>query len=99
MISKYVFNYPSHNAAFSWLGQFHKSLAVRTRVGAIQRFGHDPYPVWDLAASRTNGRIRPYLQLSNLSNTGYKEIPGVAMPGRSIVGGLELVLRPEAQRP
>jgi outer membrane cobalamin receptor len=92
VISKYVFNYPSHNATFSWLGQFHKSLAVRTRVGAIQRFGHDAYPIWDLAASRTNGRIRPYLQLSNLSNTGYEEIPGVAMPGRSIVGGLELVL-------
>jgi outer membrane cobalamin receptor len=99
VISKYVFNYPSHNAVLSWLGQFHKSLAVRTRVGAIQRVGHDAYPVWDLAASRTNGRIRPYVQLSNLSNTGYEEIPGVAMPGRSIVGGFELVFRPEAQRP
>ncbi len=99
VISKYAFNYPSHNAIFSWLGQFHKSLAVRTRVGAIQRVGHDAYPVWDLAASRTHGRIRPYLQLSNLTNTGYEEIPGVAMPGRGIVGGFELVFLPEASRP
>jgi iron complex outermembrane receptor protein len=97
--SKYVFNYPSQNATFSWLGQFRQTVAVRTRVGAIQRVGRDTYPLWDLAASRTDGRIRPYLQLSNLSNTGYEEIPGVAMPGRSIQGGIELVFRLEAPKP
>jgi hypothetical protein len=30
------------------------------------------------------------LRLSNLSNTGYQEISGINMPGRSIVGGLAL---------
>jgi hypothetical protein len=30
--------------------------------------------------------------MSNLANTGYQEIGGVAMPGRSFVGGVELVL-------
>jgi iron complex outermembrane receptor protein len=28
------------------------------------------------------------LRLANLSNTGYEEIPGVLMPGRSITGGI-----------
>jgi iron complex outermembrane receptor protein len=91
-ISEYVFNYPSNNASFSWLGQYRKAIVLRTRVGVTQRVGHDAYPLWDVAASRAGGRIRPYLQLSNLSNTGYEEIPGVAMPGRSIVAGAEIVL-------
>jgi vitamin B12 transporter len=69
-------------------------LAWRTRVGLVQRVGRDAYPVWDLAVSRENGRIRPYLQLSDLINTGYEEIPGVRVQGRSIVGGFELLLRP-----
>ena len=50
------------------------------------------YPLWDVAFSRTSGWVRPYLQLSNLSNTSYEEIPGVAMPGRSVIGGLEFIL-------
>jgi len=72
-------------------------FSARTRVGVIQRVGHDAHPVWDVSASRTNGRIRPYLQFSNLSNTGYQEIPGVAMPGRTVVGGVELLLLSRAQ--
>ena len=92
VMSKYVFNYPSHNATFSWLGQFGNVFSARTRVGVVQRLGHDAYPVWDLSASRSHGRIRPYLEFSNLSNTGYEEISGVAMPGRSVTGGLELIL-------
>ena len=92
LISKYVFNYPSNNAVVSWLGQFRKAVAARTRLGITQRVGQDPYAVWDLAISRARGRIRPYLQVSNITNTGYQEIPGVVMPGRSIAGGAELVL-------
>ena len=30
--------------------------------------------------------------LSNLTDTQYQEIPGVAMPGRSVVFGLEFIL-------
>ena len=91
-ISRYVFNYPTHHAVFAWTGVWHDWLAARTRVGVTQRFEHQAYPVWDLAVSRNNGMIRPYLQLANLSNTGYEEIPGVLMPSRSVVAGMELVL-------
>ena len=40
--------------------------------------------------ARTTGRIRPYLRLFNLSNTGYQEIPGVPLQGRTIMAGAEL---------
>ncbi len=92
LISQYVFNYPSNNAVFSWLGTIKQTVDIRNRVGITQRVGHDAYPLWDLAASRSNGRVRPYLQFSNLSNTGYEEIAGVPMPGRMVIGGMELVL-------
>lgn len=91
-VSRYVFNYPSHHAVFGWTGVWHDWLAARTRVGVTQRFEHQAYPVWDLAVSRNNGLVRPYLQLANLSNTGFDEIPGVLMPSRSVIAGLELVL-------
>jgi outer membrane cobalamin receptor len=93
LTSKYVFEYPAQNAVVAWIGTFKNQVAVRTRVGVIQRVESDAYPLWDLSFSRASGWLRPYLQLSNLSNTEYEEIPGVAMPGRSVVGGLEFVLR------
>jgi outer membrane cobalamin receptor len=92
LTSKYVFEYPTHNAAFSWTGQFKNQLGVRSRVGLVQRVGNDLYPLWDLSFCRTAGWARPYLQFSNLSNTDYEEIPRVAMPGRSVLGGVELIL-------
>lgn len=93
--SKYVFNYPYHNAVFSWVGEYKQIFALRTRLGATQRVGQDPYAVWDLAASRDRGHIRPYLQFANMGNSSYEEIPGVRMPGRSVIGGVELVLGKE----
>ena len=96
LISKYVFNYPRHNATFAWLGEFKHAIAVRNRVGVTQRFGQDAYPLWDIAATRARGRVRPYIQLSNLSNTGYEEISGVSMPGRSVIGGVEIVFGRDA---
>ncbi len=92
LTSKYVFDYPSHNAAVSWTGQWKDQLAMRSRLGVVQRIGIDAYPLWDLAVSRTRGWVRPYLQLSNLSDTSYEEVRGVIMPGRSIIGGVEFVI-------
>ena len=91
-VSRYVFTYPSHAAVFAWTGSWRDWVIARTRVGVIQRFEHQAYPVWDLSVARKEGAIRPYLELANLSNTGYEEIPGVLMPSRSVIAGLELVL-------
>jgi iron complex outermembrane receptor protein len=92
-ISKYVFNYPYHQAALSWSSQPLSQISLYSRLGVVQRVGIDPYAVWDLTASRSQGRVRPFIQLSNLSDSKYQEIAGVDMPGRSIVVGMELVFK------
>jgi iron complex outermembrane receptor protein len=95
-VSRYVFNYPSNEAAFNWIGSWRQLLVARTRVGVMQRFTQEAYPVWDLSIARKAGMVRPYLQFANLSNTGYEEIPGVLMPSRSVAGGVEIMLTGKA---
>jgi iron complex outermembrane receptor protein len=90
-LSKYVFNYPVHSGIVTWQGSF-RGVAARTRLGVVQRFARGPYAVWDVYGARTNGSVRPFLQLTNLSGTVYQEIPGVAMQGRAVVGGLEWIV-------
>lgn len=91
LISQYVFNYPTHNAYAGWQGSLGYGILARTRIGVVQRYQRDAYPLWDFSIARESGRVRPYLQLANLSDTSYQEIEGVAMPGRAIIAGLEVV--------
>jgi iron complex outermembrane receptor protein len=91
LISQYVFNYPTHNAYAGWQGNLGYGILARTRIGVVQRYQRDAYPLWDFSIARESGRVRPYLQLANLSDTSYQEIEGVAMPGRAIIAGLEVV--------
>lgn len=88
--SEYVFNYPVQNIHASWTAAFGHNFAVSNTVQIAQRYQQSVYPVWNAAITRPQGRFRPYLRLGNLSNTGYQEISGVNMPGRSITGGLAL---------
>lgn len=90
--SQYVFNYPTHNAFAGWQGALGYGIAARTRIGVTQRYQRDAYPLWDFSIARAEGQIRPYLQLTNLSNTSYAEIRSVRMPGRAAIGGVELVI-------
>lgn len=90
--SKYVFNYPTNNGRVEWTWDSAHGLLVDSRLGVVQRFHADSYPVWDSSIARAAGRIRPYLQMTNLFNTGYEEIVGVRMPGRSFAGGVEISL-------
>ena len=66
------------------------SLLYESRLGVVQRYQQTAYPVWDESLARESGRVRPYIQMTNLSNTGYDEIQNVRMPGRSLVGGVEI---------
>jgi iron complex outermembrane receptor protein len=88
LISAYVFNYAAQNASFSWTGLLGSQMVARTQFAVIQRVGQTAYPLWSAALARSTGRVRPYLRLANLSNTGYEELAGVPMPGRSVTGGL-----------
>jgi len=87
-LSEYAFNYAAQNAVFGWTGQF-KQLSAHTQVNVVQKTTQTAYPLWDVSLARSTGSIRPYLRLLNLSNTGYTEIVGVPMQGRTILGGME----------
>jgi iron complex outermembrane receptor protein len=89
--SRYVFNYPSHAAVAAWHGIAH-GWAARTRIGLIQRRARAAYAVWDLYGARASGRLRPFVQFTNLADVRYEEVLGVAMPGRAVLGGFEIRL-------
>ena len=89
VLSEYAFNYAAQNAIFAYTGSFGQ-LTARTQVNVVQKTTHTAYPLWDVDIARNTGRIRPYLRLLNLANTGYTEIPLVPMQGRTIMGGMEL---------
>jgi outer membrane cobalamin receptor len=96
--SEYALNYPEENLHATWTVTLKHAVTVTNSVALVKDYqqpGNSPwnpdvYPVWNAAVARNAGKLRPYLRLANLSNTGYQEISGVAMPGRSITGGIAL---------
>ncbi|MBI4874399.1 MAG: TonB-dependent receptor [Acidobacteria bacterium] len=92
LMSKYTFNYPLHTGLATWQGSLKGGLLVRTRLGVVQRFARDPYAVWDFNFASSRGRLRPFVQFSNLAGARYEEIPGVPMPGRGVLGGVQILL-------
>ena len=87
--SKYVFNYPIDNGVIAWQGILPRNFVARTRIGITNRFNRDPYAIWDASVGREFRNVAAHLGLSNLTSTQYEEIEGVAMPGRSVVFGME----------
>ncbi len=85
--SEYIFNYPVQNIHASWSVNFGRIVALTNAVQLAQRYQQTVYPVWNASLTHDTGRLRPYLRLTNLSNTGYQEISGVNMPPRALVGG------------
>jgi iron complex outermembrane receptor protein len=98
-LSEYAFNYAAQNAIFAYtasaltahiFGPAAKQITFRTQLNVVQKTTQTAYPLWDIDLARSTGRIRPYLRLLNLANTGYTELPGVPMQGRTIMGGMQL---------
>ena len=93
IISEYAYNYAAQNAIFGWTGQLPGAIGhqinAHTQVNIVQKTTQTAYPLWDISLSRNTGRLRPYLRLLNLSNTGYQEIPDVPLQGRTIIAGTE----------
>jgi iron complex outermembrane recepter protein len=87
--SKYVFNYPVDDGVIAWQGVLPRNFVARTRIGVTNRFGRDPYGIWDASVGRQFRNVAAHLGLSNLTSTQYQEIEGVVMPGRSVVFGIE----------
>jgi len=91
--TKYAFNYPRHDAVLAWNGNLPGRFIARTRLGVIDRYQSDPYAIWDAALVREFHHVAAHLALANISDTDYQEIPGVVMPGRSVVFGLDFFWR------
>jgi iron complex outermembrane recepter protein len=89
--SKYVFNYPVHSGIAAWHIRIGDKMIARTRIGVLERLSRDPYAVWDFYAAATQRRVRPFVQFTNLTSTVYQEIPNIAMPGRTVLAGVEIV--------
>jgi iron complex outermembrane receptor protein len=90
--SKYVFNYPSQEAIATWQMLTQKGILARTRLGVINRYRQPAYALWDVDVAWRRPLIRPYVQLSNLLNTGYQENVGIPMPGRTALVGVEIAV-------
>lgn len=89
LASRYVFNFPEHNAAVAWQAAFANGWMARSRLSVLDRIGRDPYVLWDAGVARRVRAWTPFLQLTNLTSSRYEEIQGVVMPGRGVVGGIE----------
>jgi len=92
LTSEYVFNYPVQNIHASWTWALGHDFVLTNAVQIAERYQQMVYPVWNAALTNDTGKLRPYLRLANLSNTGYQEISGVNMPPRTIMGGVALQL-------
>ncbi|HXB75419.1 MAG TPA: TonB-dependent receptor [Candidatus Acidoferrales bacterium] len=91
--TKYTFNYPTNSGVLSWQMNPKGNFVLRTRVGVVDRRARDTYVLWDLYAALSRGKVHPFLQFSNLANTSYQEILGVPMPSRTVIGGVDVLLR------
>ncbi len=90
--SEYAFWYPTQSAVVSWRAQLPYGLLARSRIGVLDRYQYKTYGLWDIYLTRNAGRIHPFVQLTNLTNTSYQEVQMVAMQGRAIVAGVEVVV-------
>jgi iron complex outermembrane receptor protein len=91
--TKYTFNYPTDSGVVAWQGGIRDRFLFRTRVGVLNRRERDPYALWDIYAAMPKGPVHPFVQISNVTSTSYQEIQGVVMPGRTVVGGMEWVMK------
>jgi iron complex outermembrane recepter protein len=91
--TKYTFYYPVHSGIIAWQASLPSHFMLRTRVGLLDRRAEGTYALLDVDAAYTRGSVHPFVRLSNLTNTSYEEVQGVVMPGRTLIGGVELVLR------
>lgn len=90
--SEYAFWYPVQSAVVGWRAQLPHGILARSRIGVLDRYRYKTYGVWDIYVARSAGRIHPFIQFTNLTNTSYQEVQQVAMPGRAVVVGVEAVV-------
>lgn len=91
--TKYTFNYPVQDGVAAWTGRLPGKFLARVRLGVLAPYGSNPYSLLDFGLVREFNHAAAHLVLANLGDTQYEEIPGVPMPGRSVVFGMDFFLR------
>jgi len=95
----YVFNFPSNEGVATWWGRLPGGVDSRLRLAAVQRYATGAYALLECTVGRQFQYVKPYLQLTNLTNTTYHDLltsnaagepVGLPMPGRGFIAGLEL---------
>lgn len=89
--TKYTFQYPKQTGIASWQASLPKGFLFRVRLGVRDRLGVGPYALLDAYAASSHGRVRPFLQMTNITGTSYQEVQGVQMPGMTVMGGVEIM--------
>ena len=87
--TKYTFNYPNHNAVVACNGRLPGKFIARARIGIVDRYASDAHGLWDTAVAREFGHLAAHIGLSNITDTQYEEVPGIVMPGRSVLFGID----------
>ncbi len=104
VIYRYVFNYPVNEGVATWWSRLPGGEESRFRVMAVQRYQtagnpQGAYPLVEWTVGRQFQYLKPYLQLTNLTNTSYHELltvnasgapVGLPMPGRGVIAGMEV---------
>jgi iron complex outermembrane receptor protein len=89
LISEYAYNFASNKAEAAYLASFGQ-IAGSTSLSIVQKVNTTAYPLWSLSVTRSRGSVRPYVRVEDAANIRYEELPGVPLPGRTVMGGLVL---------
>jgi iron complex outermembrane receptor protein len=89
-LSKYVLEYARRSAAVSVAAPIGRGFRLATTIDYRNRADGQSYALVGARVSRTWGRVDVFGDATNLFDTAYAEIPGVAMPGRWVTVGVTI---------
>lgn len=88
-VSRYVFNFPTHQATLGYRGTLAGALLLKTQFGVYERSWQSTKALWDISIGWSRGGFRPFIQASNVLDTQHEAFQGLAQPGRWLRGGVE----------
>lgn len=91
LLSKYTSDYARHSLVASGAVPLPSGFSVGGRVDVRARTGRDTYVLLDLRIGRDVGPVRLFVDGNNLFDVDYQEIRGIAMPGRWISAGIDVL--------
>ena len=88
--SKYALNHPVHQITSSLNIPLPLEISAGM-YGSYKKRAQEPgYAVIDLKVTKSFKEWEFFIQLTNLFDVHYMEIPGVSMPGRWLVSGIKI---------